>query len=128
MLGEAYLRKGDDDKAAEAFEKSELIKGHNSAAANIRAAYQRGGRTGLVKAELADYERQYARADVSPANLARFHAQLGEREQTLSLLDEAYRQRCPQLLWIQTDPAFDFLHQDARRQSLIRQLGLPPSY
>jgi hypothetical protein len=40
----------------------------------------------------------------------------------------SYRQRCPQLLWIQTDPAFDFLHQDARYQSLIRQLGLPPSY
>ncbi|HTA86642.1 MAG TPA: winged helix-turn-helix domain-containing protein [Silvibacterium sp.] len=128
MLGEAYDRKGDDDKAAQALEKSESLKGHNSLAATMRAAYQRGGRTALVKAELTGDERQSASSYVSPANLARFHAQLGEREQALSLLNEAYRQRCPQLLWIQTDPAFDFLHQDARYQSLIRQLGLPPSY
>jgi hypothetical protein len=32
------------------------------------------------------------------------------------------------LLWIQTDPAFDFLHTDERYRSIIRRVGLPPAW
>jgi hypothetical protein len=56
------------------------------------------------------------------------YAQLGRREETLSLLEEAMRQHSPFLLWIQNDPAFDFLHSDERYRSLIRRIGLPPAY
>jgi hypothetical protein len=43
-------------------------------------------------------------------NLAEFHAQLGDREETISLLEQGLTERSPILLWIQCDPAFDFLH------------------
>jgi tetratricopeptide (TPR) repeat protein len=127
-LGQVYDRKGEYDKAVQAWEKMELLEGHNSNAATIRNTYQRGGWTALIKSFIADDEKQSAHSYVSPFDLARYHAQLGEREKALSLLEEAYQQRSPQLLWIQTDPAFDFLHQDARYRSLVRQIGLPPSY
>jgi TolB-like protein/DNA-binding winged helix-turn-helix (wHTH) protein len=127
-LGQVYDRKGEHDKAVQAWEKMELLEGHNSNAASMRNTYQRGGWTALIKSFIADDEKQSAHSYVSPFDLARYHAQLGEREKALSLLEEAYQQRSPQLLWIQTDPAFDFLHQDARYRSLVRQIGLPPSY
>jgi hypothetical protein len=36
-------------------------------------------------------------------------------------------QRSPQILWIQTDPAYDFLHSDERYRALIQKVGLPPT-
>jgi hypothetical protein len=38
------------------------------------------------------------------------------------------REPDPNLLWIQCDPAFDFLHTDQRYRSLIQRIGLPPAY
>jgi hypothetical protein len=32
------------------------------------------------------------------------------------------------LLYIQCNPAFDFLHSDPRYRSLIHRIGLPPAY
>ena len=124
-LGQVYDRKGDKDKAVQAWEKMELAEGHTANAANIRNVYQRGGWTALIKSFLADDEKASASSYVSPFDLARYYAELDEREKTLQLLEEAFSQRSPQLLWIQTDPAFDFLHQDTRYQALVQQLGIP---
>jgi hypothetical protein len=60
--------------------------------------------------------------------LASYYAQLGDKEQTLALLEEGYRQRATDTLWIQGDPAYDFLHTDERYRSLIRRIGLAPEY
>jgi hypothetical protein len=60
--------------------------------------------------------------------LASLHALLGERERTLALLNEGYNQHSPDILYIQTDPAYDFLHSDPRYRALIRKIGLPPAW
>jgi hypothetical protein len=60
--------------------------------------------------------------------VAELYAQLGDREQTLSQLEEAFQQHSPPLLWIQSDAAYDFLHADPRYRSLIQRIGLPPAY
>lgn len=127
-LGQVYDRKGERDKAVRAWEKMELSEGHTSNATIIRSVYQRQGWTALIKRFIVEDEKESAKSYVSPFDLARYHAQLDERVQTLSLLDEAYDQHSPQLLWIQTDPAFDFLHTDPRYRSLILRLGIPPAY
>jgi hypothetical protein len=44
------------------------------------------------------------------------------------MLEEGYRQRVPDLLWIQNDPAYDFLHSDPRYRSIIQRIGLPPAW
>ena len=127
-LGQVYDRMGERDKAVQAWEKMELSEGHTSNATTIRSVYQRRGWTGLIKRFIAEGEKESGKSYVSPFDLARYHAQLSEREQTLSLLDEAYRQHSPQLLWIQTDPAFDFLHNDPRYRALVQRIGLPTAY
>jgi hypothetical protein len=50
----------------------------------------------------------------------------GDREHTFALIEEGYRQHSPRELFIQSDPAFDFLHADLRYRSLIQKMGLPP--
>jgi hypothetical protein len=65
---------------------------------------------------------------VSPVYIALQYAQLGDKEKTLSLLEDGYRERSPLLLWIQTDPAYDFLHGEERYRSIIKGIGLPPAY
>jgi TolB-like protein/DNA-binding winged helix-turn-helix (wHTH) protein len=124
--GQVYERKGEEDKAVQDWEKMELLEGHSGNAAALRNAYQHG-KAGLLKALIADDEKQPAGSYVSPVELAHSYGLLGDGEKALSLLEEGYRQRSPQLLWIQTDPAFDFLHEDARYQSLVREIGLPSS-
>ena len=65
---------------------------------------------------------------VSPYDFAYCYAQLGEREQTLASLEESYRPHSMQLLWMQTEPAFDFLHSDERYRAIIKGIGLTPAY
>jgi hypothetical protein len=43
-------------------------------------------------------------------------------------LQKAYEQHEPPLLWLQTEPALDFLHDDERYRAIIRRIGLPPTY
>jgi hypothetical protein len=45
------------------------------------------------------------------------------------LLGKGVSERDPLLLLLaQSDPAFDFLHDDARYRALIQKMGLPPMY
>jgi len=41
-------------------------------------------------------------------------------------LEAGYAQHAPLIMFIQGDPAYDFLHSDPRYRDLIRRIGLPP--
>jgi hypothetical protein len=107
-------------------EKLQELTGDKAAAANIRLAFEQGGYPAVLRWLISDLTRQSSKRYVSPVGLAVLYAQLGRREETLSLLEEAARQRSPHVLWMQNDPAFDFLRSDERYRSLIRRSGLPP--
>ena len=115
-------------EAAEFLEKSFLLAGEKNSAEGVRRAFQNGGYKALVAWQIDHLEKSSASHYVSPVDLAGWYAQLGQREKTLSLLDEGYRQRTPQLIYIQSDPAYDFLHSDPHYRSLIQRVGLPPAY
>jgi hypothetical protein len=105
-----------------------LLQGDKSSAESVRRAFEQGGYKAVVRWEISDNERKSAKQYVSPINLALLHAQLGQRESALALLEEGYRQHSPHLLDIQNDPAYDFLHSDERYRSIIRKIGLPPAW
>jgi TolB-like protein/DNA-binding winged helix-turn-helix (wHTH) protein len=98
------------------------------AASAIEYAYQTGGYRAVVRWQLRSLEQEAKSHYVSPVSLATLHAELGQRDTTLALLEEALRQRSPQLLWVQTERAFDFLHTDPRYRSLVQRIGLPAQY
>ena len=126
-LCEAYRRKGMLKGAVQEWEKVWQLIGRNDRAATIRRDFEEGGYKAVLLGQVKHLKQRSATQYVSPVDLALQYAQLGRREETLTLLEEGYRQHSPLLLWIQTDPAYDFLHGEERYRSIIKQLGLPPT-
>jgi TolB-like protein len=125
---DTWRRKGNYKEAVEAWAKWHIATGDSQSAVNLRRAWDQGGAHGFVRWQLGRRLMQSKTQYVSPVELAGYYAQLGDRDHTLALLDEGYNQRSTDLLWIQTDPAYDFLHKDPRYRALVQKIGLPPTY
>jgi TolB-like protein/DNA-binding winged helix-turn-helix (wHTH) protein len=127
-LFDIYRCKRMDQEAEQFFEKGLLLTGEKDSAEAVRHAFQKDGYRGMAAWQIEHLEKRSASHYVSPMDFAFWYAQLGQREKTLSLLEEGYHERSPKLLYIQSDPAYDFLHADPRYRSLIQRIGLPPAY
>ena len=63
-------------------------------------------------------------AYVSPLDLARSHARLGEREQAFSYFADAFDDRAAALVFLNVDQAWDNIRDDPRFAAAVRQVGL----
>jgi predicted Zn-dependent protease len=122
---DTWRRKGNYKEAVEAWAKLQIVNGDPQGAVNGRRAFNQGGVHGFVRWELNKRLKQSNSRYVSPVELAGYYAQLGEEEQTLALLNEGYRQHSTDALWVQDDPAYDFLHDEPRYRALIQKIGRP---
>jgi hypothetical protein len=104
------------------------VEGDPASAAAVQSTFKRGGRTAVIHWRLDQLHGKSKTMYVSPVDFALLYAQLGDREKALSFLEQGFREHSPLLLWIQLDPAYDFLHGDERYRSIIQRVGLPPSY
>jgi hypothetical protein len=57
--------------------------------------------------------------------LSLVYAGLGETDQALDLLEEAYDQRLPSMVNLKVDPSLDSLRSNPRFQNLLRRIGFP---
>lgn len=128
MLSDTYRCKKMYKEAVDASAGASAGFGDPKTAANMRRAFRQGGYRAVLLLNVADMKKRLLKHYVSPVDLALQYAQLGEKAETLALLEEGYRQRSPDMLYIQNDPAYDFLHSDEQYRSLIKQIGLPPTY
>ena len=128
LLEIAYRCKGMENEAVQIAEKKLRIAGDTAQAEAVWQAFEHGGYRAVIQAQLTHWKKQSQRQYVSPVWLAGLTAELGEREQTLALLEKGYEEHSPLLLGVQFDPAYDFLHADERYRSLIKKMGLPPAY
>ena len=127
-LAEAYWHKGMKQAAALELEKAALLESDKPGEAAIRNAFEKGGYEGIIRLQLNALNSRAQKEYVSPLQLADQYAQLGLKEQTIHFLEEAYKERSPRLVWLQSWPAYDFLHSDQRYQNIVRQIGLPPAF
>ena len=51
----------------------------------------------------------------------------GDKDETMKYLEASYRMHDPDLIFIQNEPLFDFLHSNPRYQALVKKMGLPPA-
>ena len=128
FIARSLFDQGKYQEAADAWANLYRAVNAPQAAAEAEEAYQAGGYRALVRWQLRTAENEAKAHYLSPVELADLHAELGQREQTLALLEEGFQHHSPQLLWIQTEKAYDFLHADSHYQSLIHRIGLPPAY
>ena len=128
LIALAYRGKDMPREWAQAYEKQLQVEGDPASAAAVQRAFQHGGRKAIIHWQLDRLQGKSKTSYVSPVDLALLYAQLGDREKTLSFLEQGFREHSPLLLWIQLDPAYDFLHADERYRSIIKRVGLPPSF
>lgn len=93
-----------------------------------RRLYARGGFKAVLLGHIANEERRSKLEYVSPVTLALFYGELKQKEKTLDLLEEGLRIHDSNVLYIQCDPAFDFLHNDPRYRAVINRIGLPHAW
>lgn len=128
LQADIWRRKGNYKETVDAWARGTIASGDPQAAKQARQAYQQGGARGFIRWQLLRREMQAKSRYISPVELAGYHAQLGEKNPTLALLEEGYRQRAADMRWIQGDPAFDFLNADPRYQSIVHRLRRPPAH
>ena len=117
-------RMGNYKEAVDAWVKWHILMGDPQSAVDLRRAYERGGVRGFVRWQLDRRLIQAKHHYVSPVELASYYAQLGDKERTLAFLEEGYREHATDTLWIQGDPAYDFVHADPRFRSIVQKTGV----
>ena len=61
-------------------------------------------------------------------DLAEAYAALGMKDEALRCLVEAYREHEMQMVFLQGEPIFDFLHSDPQYRALVNNMGMPAAY
>ena len=123
ILSELYWHNG---MAAESVQ--ELARDYApKSAAELQAAFHRGGAQGAAEWRLAHAKKLQAGTYVSPWEFASLSAHAGHKEETLHWLEQAYAEHVPWLAFLQNEPCFDFIHSEPRYQAIIKKMGLPPA-
>jgi predicted Zn-dependent protease len=127
ILSEAYRLSGFEKDAARELEQVYLLQGHKESVAAIRQAFEKGGYKSVAEWQLGQQKARARRQYFSPFWLAMETARVGHKEETIRLLEEAYREHSPRLIFLQCEPVFDFLHSDPSYRAIVKNMGLPPA-
>jgi DNA-binding winged helix-turn-helix (wHTH) protein/tetratricopeptide (TPR) repeat protein len=101
----------------------------NSALAVVEAAekgFNSGGGKGLLKALRQQQIKLYERGLLSPYFLAVTCSLQGNKQEALRYLKTAYDRHADGMFQIETDHAFDNLHDEPAFRQLLAEVGLPP--
>lgn len=127
LLAKSYRLKGMDKESAMELADLYEVGGQKQRAVAIRDAFRAGGASAVARKELESLKGEATKHYVSAFDFAQAYAVLRMKKQTLDSLDAAYEERAPVLIFIQSDPDFDFLHSEERYRELVRKIGLPPA-
>jgi len=94
-------------------------------AAALERGFHAGGWPRGLTDVIAVYENRRKSGYASPFEIARFYADLGDKDKAFEWLNTAYREHDSLLLGLNTNSQFDSLHSDARYAELVRKIGLP---
>ena len=125
-IGRAYVVSGRFAEAEKAFEKSvELSSGlPNTIGALAHLLIVSGRREEGLKA----FEKLLAMSQMTyvPAMLlAAIYVGLGDHETAFAMLQKAYDERSPWMIWLPRELSLEPLHSDPRFAALVRKIGLP---
>jgi len=128
-LAEVLKRRGDVKGAIGALRKAYELAGEEHGTAALAAARTEkdydDAEVAVARARLGALEALTKERYVSPLDLARLHARVGEREKAFASLDAALAERSPLLVALKVDRAWDSIRDDARFAALVRRVGIP---
>lgn len=124
FLAQAYFNKKMYQEWLVEIENDQRITNRESRAKALHNAYMKGGQRAVRQWELRELQDLEKKQYVSAYQFAQQYALLQERQSALRYLKKCLRNRDPWLVLVQSEPAFNFLHDDPRYQSVIRAVGL----
>ncbi|MBO0856858.1 MAG: winged helix-turn-helix domain-containing protein [Chloracidobacterium sp.] len=127
MLGDVMVEKGAYEKAITYYQKTIDLGGRCPVqVAYFGRAYALSGDKSKAHEIIRELESISINSYVSPTAMAVIYAGLDEKDMALEYLEEAYRERCNNLVFINAQPTFDNLRPDPRFTKLIQRMGLAP--
>lgn len=118
----AYREKLQYDDAVREYQRVLQHLGHRPLH-GLAITYARMGKVEQARAIAAQLERNARTGHVPPTQLAAVYANLGDIDRAFTWLDKAYRERDGWLGgWIQVDPSYDPLRNDARFHALSESI------
>jgi tetratricopeptide (TPR) repeat protein len=124
VLGYAYEQKGMLKEAVAEFETASRLAAGSMYSASLAHALAGAGRRSEALNLLEVLRTTAKRRFVSSYDLAICEIGLGNKEQTLDLLNAAVQEHSPRVAFIGVEPRFDELRADQRFAALLRSLGL----
>ncbi len=92
---------------------------------SLAYAYAAVGRRDEVRKFLEEIEEKTTRMYVPVYRIAAVHLMLGNKEQALEWLENAYPDDSGWLIWIKVDPAMDPLRDNPRFRDLVGRMHFP---
>ena len=124
-LGWVYEQKRMYAEAIATFQKSVELSTSPLMLASLGHAYAIAGRRGEAQKILVQLDNLSKQRYVSAYDRAAIYVGLGESEQALVWLERAYQEHSQFMIYLNTDPRFDSLRNNARFQDLFRRLKFP---
>lgn len=126
-LSHAYRFKAMDKEAVQEWETSLQLSSGKALAPALQKSFERGGFRAVLEWQLSELKKKATKQYVPALSMADLYASLNRKDEALHYLEEAYKERAPFLVRIQSDPSFDFLHSEPRYQAVVEKMGLPPA-
>jgi len=120
-LAWAYEQKAQWPEALAARRRFYTTAGHPEIAQALNDAYAKSGYPGVLRAIIAETEKQDAGPYYGDYEKAKLHAMVGEEDKAFEFLERARARQSGWLVYLAVEPAFDKLRSDSRFARLVDQ-------
>ena len=128
-LGMFYLNSGKYKKAIEVLQEGIDVRNidYPFLLGNMAIAYHRLGKTEKADAIIKTLEQKWKnKSGGDPAFfLAQIYAGLKEEEKVFLWLEKSYQAHESDMIWLKTEPQFEYLKNDPRYQAMLEKVGFP---
>lgn len=125
-LGMAYVEERRFDESIAAYHEAvRLSQGLAEMAAGLGHAYARAGREAEARDVLQKLQSMSEKWYIPPVQIAYVHVGLGEKDTAFARLEQAFQEKSWELAFLQVEPWFDDLRDDARFAKLQSRLRFP---
>jgi TolB-like protein len=127
FLSNAYWLTGRYEESQQELEEGLHLQRNPKDAAAAHKAWKRGGEKAVEQWRASKIKAQARQHHVRNWDIASILAFTGDKDETLKYLEAAYLNHSPNLIGLQNEPGFDFLHSDRRYQALAKKIRLRPA-
>lgn len=127
-LSGAYWLEGKYPESQDAYERALGLQNGQQKKEEAHKVWLAGGEPAVERWGAEQIKAQARKQYFEPEFEATVIAYTGDKEETLKYLEASYRNHDPDLVFLQNQPEFDFLHSDPRYQALVKKIGLTPAY